>query len=264
MTDSISRFVITGDGRIIDRLNLCGAAGYWHEGDPKDQRYLREQILRMGLINLLDELMPDRRRDQSPGPELVSDAIFHAILASHLNMSEPSGLYRTRSNNLNKDKISLRDFSSISLYIDDVECLLRNLYGDSDSEALLCILSAVQAIVVQCAQSSGDDLWQEYENAGDFDWSRGIGLPEGYGISGSWHASGSRGLSNLLTRVSEVLTNASAFSTYTFRFAKHCAENFVIPDSVGLVSVRLIVSEPATAPLDWKQRLMADWRNHNG
>lgn len=89
----------------------------------------------------------------------------------------------------------------------------------------------VRAIVEQFVRSWANDLWQEYEDAENFDCSCGIGLPEAYGLQ----ASGMRSLSNLLTRASEVLANPSAFSNYTVRFAKYCSENFEIPDTAARV-----------------------------
>ncbi len=206
--------------------------------------YLREQVLRVGLIHLVDLLMRNNPQDQPLRERsvLVSDTIFQAIRASHFNTFDPMVSFDARFfGNVNQNKIGLAAFCSISLFINDIECLLRDLYGDIDGKALHRILSAVRAIVEQFVRSWANDLWQEYEDAENFDCSCGIGLPEAYGLQ----ASGMRSLSNLLTRASEVLANPSAFSNYTVRFAKYCSENFEIP--VRAVDENLVVSELATA-----------------
>jgi hypothetical protein len=163
----------------------------------------------------------------SEGAISLHGAIFQAIRASHLNTFDATVSIEARFfGKLKPNKIGLQGFCSISLLMNDLECLLRDLYGDINDNALHRTLSAVRAIVEQFARSSCNDLWQEYEDAANFDWSCGIGLPEGYGVVGSELASGMRSLSDLLTRASDVLSNPATFSPYTVRFAKYCSENF--------------------------------------
>lgn len=141
---SIPRFVIN-DGRIVDKLNLGRPRVYWHEGDPQDQMYLREQVLRVGLIHLVDPLMRNNPQDQPlrEGSVLVSDTIFQAIRASHFNTFDPMVSFEARFfGNVKQSKFGLAAFCSISLFINDIECLLRDLYGDIDGKALHRILSA--------------------------------------------------------------------------------------------------------------------------
>ena len=91
------------------------------------------------------------------------------------------------------------------------------------------ILLAVHTIVEGFTEYSCVKLWKEYKNAQDYDRGMGIGLPDGYGISGSEHAQGLKGLSDLLKQTHTVLQNRSDFSRYTVKFATYCANHFYLP-----------------------------------
>jgi hypothetical protein len=67
------------------------------------------------------------------------------------------------------------------------ECLLRDIYGESDNEAIDRVRNAVFVIVEQFTKYLRKDLWREHHDAQNIDYVCGIGLPEGYGLSGSDH-----------------------------------------------------------------------------
>ena len=112
--------------------------------------------------------------------------------------------------------------TSLSLFFDDVELLLRDLYGDVDSEALHRVLLAVFRI-----DYVREDLHKEHRDAKYFDYMFGIGVPDGYCINGSDWRRGMLAKSDLILRVCEVLANPSAFSEYTVEFAKLFNQDWV-------------------------------------
>src|SRR5262249_41627213 len=113
-------------------------------------------------------------------------AILDTIKASHLNTFDPALSIQQKFNGkLRRQKQHTQDFTSLALFRDDVECLLRDLYGDVESEALDSLLLAIFRIVQQLAQYVRPDVWKEHHDAVDFDYILGVGVPEGCGISGS-------------------------------------------------------------------------------
>ena len=96
----------------------------------------------------------------------------------------------------------IQDFTSLSLFRDDVERLLRDLYGDVESEALDRVLRAVFRIVQELTKYVRPDLWKEHSDAEDLDYILGIGVPEGYGISAARMASWNEGKSAISFAVS--------------------------------------------------------------
>src|SRR5262249_11543027 len=115
----------------------------------------------------------------------------------------------------------------LSLFRDDVERLLRDLYGDIEGEALDTVLFAVFYIVQAHTKYVRNDLWKEDNDAVNFDYMFGIGLPEGYGVNGSMWRSGMLAKSDLILRVCEVCANPSAFSEYTVKFANRFSQDWV-------------------------------------
>src|SRR5262249_49105629 len=105
-------------------------------------------------------------------------------------------------------------------------CLLRDLYGDFESEALDSVVLAVFQIVQQFARYVRPELWKEHDDAEDLDYMFGIGVPEGCGISGSEFGRGMAAKFSLIHRVREVNANLSTVSEYTSEFAKLFAERW--------------------------------------
>jgi hypothetical protein len=115
--------------------------------------------------------------------------------------------------------------TSLSLFVDDVERLLRDLYGEADNEAINKVRSTVFRITYTLAQHLRKDLWREQNQAADIDYVNGIGLPEGYGLCGSEHARANRAARDLALRARAVRENRTAFSKYTVRFVEVLEEN---------------------------------------
>ena len=151
--------------------------------------------------------------------------MLDTIRASHLNTFDPAlSIQHKFDGKLRRQKKHTQDFTSLSLFRDEVECLLRDLYGDVESEALDSIVWAVFRIVEAFTQYVRPDLWKEHQDAEDLDYMLGIGVPEGYGISGGEWRRGMVAKHDLMLRVCEVRENPSAFSAYTGEFAARFGE----------------------------------------
>ena len=84
----------------------------------------------------------------------------------------------------------MQDYTSIALFGDDVERLLRDLYGDLQGEAVAGICNAVLSITEQFVRYVRPDLWEEHRCAKNYDYMFAIGVPEGCGIGYSEWAAG--------------------------------------------------------------------------
>jgi hypothetical protein len=144
-----------------------------------------------------------------------------------LNTFDPALSIRHKFNGkLNRQYKNTQDFTSLALFRNDFECLMRDLYGDVESEALDSLVLAVFRIVQQFAIYVRPDLWKEHSDAEDLDYIFGIGVPDGYGISGSEWRCGMVAKADLFHRVREVNANLSSVSPYTIEFAKFFAERW--------------------------------------
>jgi len=225
------RFVLDENCNVIDKLNSSGPRGYWQEDESEDEMHLREKILWRRLIKTVDDLIinlqpeethPDGTTYRLPNDEAHSLgwAIYQAILASQLNMLDPAVSVQKRfDGTLKRQKTSVQEVTSLSLFRDDVERVLRDFYGDIDSEALERTLRSTLIIVEEFTRFVRKDLWREHQDAVDWDFIFGIGLPEKMGINGSDWRRGLRACDDLRLRARKVSENPSAFSKYTVEFA---------------------------------------------
>jgi hypothetical protein len=117
---------------------------------------------------------------------------------------------------LNRKKKGMQQFTSIALFANDLECLLRELYGDIKSDALDDVLRATRTI----SESALPNLRQEDYDADAIDYGVGIGLPKGYGLSGSDHGKASMAAETLAIRAMQVTANPDAYCRYTNEFGK--------------------------------------------
>ena len=191
---------------------------------------LRERVLWIRLADLVEDLitninpiekLPDGREYQPRCAERhsISWALYNAIKASHLNTLDVAlSIQHRGGGELKREKVGWQDFTSLSLFVDDVERLLRNLYGEFDDRAINRVRDAVFWIVEEFTQYLRKDLWQEHQNAWRVDYMCGIGVPEGYGLSGSDHHRGHCAADDLELRARAVRANPAGFSKYTVGF----------------------------------------------
>jgi hypothetical protein len=237
------RFVLNENSDVIDMLNPANRVSGHDKNAPEDDRHLRERVLRKRLSDFTEKLIINLRPTQKDwlGEEhqpfnkecfAIWWAVFLAIKASHLNSVDPAMSMQHRfGGTLKREKKGMQCFTSLSLFRDDVECLLRDLYGDIENEALETILVAVFTIVETFTKVVRTDLSKEHSDAVDFDYIVGIGVPDGYGISGSEFRRGMAAKVDLFTRACEVRANPSAYSEYSVEFAKHFGERWELPDN---------------------------------
>ena len=175
---TIKRFVLDHERNVIDTLNPTGPTGLLFDDEPEDEIYLREKILRECLFEPVDDLIINVQPEKTDSwgepyneeAHAIRRAILNAIRASQLNTLEPALSINNRfDGTLKRKKVGLQDVTSLSLFRDDVERILRDLYGDIDSEALeralraQCLLSLRNSQDL-CAGISGRNIkmqWSE-------------------------------------------------------------------------------------------------------
>jgi hypothetical protein len=233
----MSRFALDEGRHVIDAVNVANSGqAYCPKGDPEDDRHLRERVLMICLSKMIDKLIINLRpmRTLPSGEEYkphneessaIWSAMLYTIRASHLNTFDPAlSVQHKFDGKLKRQKKAHRDLTSLSLFRDDIECLLRDLYGDLGSEALDSVVWAVLRIVTEFTRYVRPDLWKEHADAEDLDWMFGIGMPEGYAIGGSDYRRGMAAKFSLIQRVREVNAKPSTVSEYTIEFAKLFAQ----------------------------------------
>ena len=232
------RFSINEDRNAIDSINPSNSAkGYCHEGAPDDDRYLRNRVLMVRLGDLVDNLIintnPKKRDFQGVEYQPFNEerfsvwrALLCAIEASHLETLDVGlSIQHKFVGELKREKLGWQAFTSLSLFVDDVERLLRDLYGEFHNEALDRVRNAVFTVVEEFTKYLRKDIWQEHQDAKNIDLVSGIGLPEGCGISGSDCRRAYRSAHNLALHARAVLANPTAFSKYTVEFAKELEQS---------------------------------------
>jgi hypothetical protein len=236
---TIKRFVLDHERNVIDTLNPTGPTGLLFDDEPEDEIYLREKILRECLFEPVDDLIINVQPEKTDSwgepyneeAHAIRRAILNAIRASQLNTLEPALSINNRfDGTLKRKKVGLQDVTSLSLFRDDVERILRDLYGDIDSEALERTLRSVWSVAVEFTRFVRKDLWREHQDAMDWDYGLGIGVPEGATINSHDWRRGRIAISDLGARVRKVRENPSAFSRYTVAFGRAYEERIVVAD----------------------------------
>jgi hypothetical protein len=230
------RFVVSKDHCVTDLHNPDSPKTYSFNDLPEDQTNLRGAVFFKRLNKLVDGLIinlkPDKTRligeDPKPFNEdayQLSWAIWSAIRASRLYTLNPAVSLQNRFNGeLKRQKHDLSG-TSLGLFLDDIERLLRDLYGDTESEALQDLLRSISDIILVFTRYVRKDLWQEVEYARYWDLH----------ASGNdaYHGAAAEALAETEVRVREVLKNPSAFSKYTVESAKGAAEAMRLADATG-------------------------------
>ena len=189
------RFIVNENRKVIDTLDPSREpTGYCDEDDPQDDTHLRETILWGRLRDLLDDVFfdpapprpwtdyngtdyNDHQRRLICARNSMLETLVDVIRATKLNGSEVDASKRVSGTP--KQKTRLLHQTSISLFLDDVECLLSDLYGNIDTVAFDDTMSAVRTIVVEFTRYTRRDFFEEHENARDWDNSLEIGIPGG-------------------------------------------------------------------------------------
>ena len=230
------RFVLDEHDDVIDLIYHTGPKGSFHPqvDSRKDQQHLRERVLWRRLGPLVDGLIVNLQPQQigHDGNEYQSlsiwSAIYAAICASSLNTLDPSISIQNRfDGTLRRQKESLQEVTSLSLFRDDIERLLRDLYGDIEGSGMDEVLRAVFCIAEEFTQWVRPDIYREHHNACVWDYIDGIGVPDGGDIGSSDYGRAYAALEDIRARVREVRDNPSAFGKYTVEFATRHVEEFI-------------------------------------
>jgi len=242
---TLKRFILDDKLNVLDTLNPTEPMGFLLHGEPQDEIHLREIILWQRLIKPVDDLIINLQPEETdswgnkPYNEeahairgAIHRAIYIAIWASQLNTLDPAMSVQNRfDGEFKREKIGLQEFTSLSLFRDDVERILRDLYGNIDSEALERTLHSVLRIAEEFTRFVRRDLWQEHQDAMDWDYIWGIGVPDGYPIYRSDQELGHSAYCNLQQRARTVRENPSAYSRYTVASANEIYdEKYVEPE----------------------------------
>ena len=208
------RFTLDEKRHVIDAVNPANSGkGYCHGGWPEDDKHLRERVLMVLLGGMIKKLIGNE------GSHSIWVAFDSTIGASHLDTFDPAlSIEHKFDGTLRRQKENTQDITSLALFRDEVECVLRDLYSDVDSEAMESIVRAVFDIVKAFTQYVRPDLWKEHQDAEDLDYILGV-RPYVMAPSSGQHYDGMKAKRDLMLRVCEVRENPSAFSEYTVEFA---------------------------------------------
>jgi hypothetical protein len=121
-------------------------------------------------------------------------------------------------------KTEIRELTSISIFIDDVERLLRDMYGDTDGNDLGAVLQAITSTIVALSTYILPDLAAEYNMARAVDIGAGRGLDPGDGVSSMTVRNSLEPAEMLILRARKILSFESKYGRYTVCFAKALKE----------------------------------------
>ena len=114
---------------------------------------------------------------------------------------------------------TLEASTSLALFFDDIELLLRDLYGDFDQSAASAVRYALYTVLCGCLRSLPKDIWKEHWDATTIDhgWY-GVGLDPGDGISTYSVRQADEAANDLARRIRAFRANPKAYSKYTHQF----------------------------------------------
>lgn len=227
------RFVLDSEEHVVDTSNSNPRVSHYCRYDTSEKA-LRESVLIRRINEFVDKLLVNNQpvvkypwRDepfQEPNPENfpLTLAIFHAVKASQLNIRDiAASLQHKFDGKLCRENKGWRGTTSIGLFINDIESLLRNLYGDFDDDAIESTREAISVIVQQFLRFTRNDLWLEHESAHYIDDSYDMEALLDVGFCGDDILRyADRGAAYLFDRVRDFRRNPNAFSQYTASFLK--------------------------------------------
>jgi hypothetical protein len=238
MMNKNQRFSLDQDRKIIDGSNSANNGKCWcPAGMPEDDMHLREQLLFSRLQDLVGRLIINRNSlDVLPNAETFDPvfqerhsiiwALYNVIKTSHLNTFDVAlSVQHKFDRQIHRKKQGMRDRTSLALFAEDVEHLLRDLYGDHDQQAIDRLREAVLAIVAEFAKHLRQDLWEEHQSAGDIDYMF-ADLPECGGLHASDIGRMHQAVHDLTERARSVRAEPAMFSKYTVSFVNDLYETW--------------------------------------
>lgn len=226
------RFFINEDRYIIDRVNWANnALVQVPVGCPEDWQNLRQDVFRTRLRLLLRALIglsPVKKGDSDKHARWFNKTDWTlSVVLGAIGSANATGRdielrhHEKFDEDPNRDQRGVQDFTSLSLFVDDVERLLRDLYGEFDNDVTEHLRQAIFEIMGTTTKRMFRDLWDEHSNAWavDYGWA-GIGVAPGDGISTGNFFQANRAAEEIARRARAVRSNPSKFSKYTVQFVK--------------------------------------------
>jgi hypothetical protein len=260
------RFVLDNQGGIFDKLHPeSGTEHVVYMNAFKNKPYDDELHLRTGmLVRRLETLVPElcrgngRKRDRKTLSYKIYGLLPDIIQASQLNRRDVRiSLQHPFKGELKHKKTEIRELTSISLFIDDVERLLRDLYGDTDGNDLSAVLQAITSTIVALSTYILPDLAAEHNMACAVDIGAGRGLDPGDGVSSRMVRDSVEPAEVLILRARKILSSESEYGRYTVSFAQALKEYWpavqewrpfakTVPEAIAKLQMRCkYVKEPA-------------------
>jgi hypothetical protein len=223
------RFRLDSRSNIFDKLNPgTRIKAKWNYNPRKrpseetrydDDVHIRDAVLRCRLAKLVRNLF--KGSEGSTYPFSICMLLWEIIVASQINRRDVLiSIKNPFKGTLKQEKIEMRQFTSIALFVDDVERLLRDLYGDVDGADLTDLVSAIWSVVIEISEYVLPELRAELNNARRVDWGAGLGLAEGYGVTAGMAGEGMQAADTLVIRARAVLCSPDRYSRYTVKFMK--------------------------------------------
>jgi hypothetical protein len=154
MSESISRFFIDETDNIIDTggrfppcpVCQCGCREVNIEDELHNQIYLRRTVLRSQLSLLSDKM----ESLLEPEAHSIAQVLYWTIFVSRLDWTIGQvPVQKSIADTPDHSEPGLADLSSIMLFLDGVERLLRDLYYDCDQHLIDDTLESIRAIAFQ-------------------------------------------------------------------------------------------------------------------
>ena len=152
MSQSIARFVLNDEGNIIDTAHQlpitpvcpCGCCPESNEAELNKQVYLRRCVLNAQLSVL------SKKCESLCAPEAhaLAQVIYWTIYVSQLDWTVGQAVKNWREGSPDQSPHA-HDLSPISVFVDEVAVLQRDIYGDCDQYLLDSVLEAIRVIAVQ-------------------------------------------------------------------------------------------------------------------
>jgi hypothetical protein len=230
------RFELDQEEWVVDTSNSNPRVLHFAAYDTSETS-LRESVVFRLVNEFVDKLLVNNNplvagpsgepyRPSNPENFSLTYVIYYVVKASHLNARDVATSLKYKFNGeLRRDDIGWQALTSLSLFVNDVESLLRDLYGDFDYAVIESIRDAIFVIVKEFLRFTRNDLWLEHHSAVNIDFACGIGVPEGTGISGSDHRIANEGVAHLFNRARKFRANPDGFSEYSARFLKSLEEH---------------------------------------
>jgi hypothetical protein len=134
----------------------------------------------------------------------LSQMIVGTVKVSRLNIRDPGlATQHPFQGRLKFRKAAITEFTSIFRFVCDVECLLRELYGDVDGDDLDELVRVIWKIVEEFTKHVCCDIYQEYRDAHEYQYRQ------------SWIAAPA-----LTHRAMQVSVAPDAHCWYTKKFVK--------------------------------------------